>query len=103
MSDMNAVLRIGLPELTAEDIASLAELCEEHITGYIFEKLGSKSIEEMTITCILEMDDDGLQLDVQIDIEQKFETGHDLDALLDEATQNGVKWLEKQLMEMKDE
>lgn len=102
MSDMSTVLRIGLPELSAEDIADLAELCEEHITGYIFEKLGSKSIEEMTVTCILELED-GLQLDVQIDIEQKFETGHDLDALLDEATQNGVKWLEKQLMEMKDD
>lgn len=102
MSDMSAVLRIGLPELTEEDIASLAELCEKQITGYIFEELGSKSIEEMTVTCILELED-GLQLDVQIDIAQKFETGHDLDTLLDEATQNGVKWLEKQLMEMKDD
>jgi hypothetical protein len=45
--------------------------------------------------------DNQLDLDVQLEIRQLFDTGHSLDDLLQEATDFGVEWLENQLAEMK--
>jgi hypothetical protein len=98
---MSPVLSIGLPDLSEEVIEKLTEACEAQITGYIVKQIPEKSIESMFVSCTLEFVNGQLDLDVQIELSQLFDTGHSLDDLLREATDFGVDWLEKQLTEMK--
>jgi hypothetical protein len=98
---MSPVLSIGLPELSEEVIEKLTEDCEAQISGFIVKKIPEKSIESMFVSCTLELENGQLDLDVQIELSQVFDTGHSLDDLLQEATDFGVEWLEKQLTEMK--
>ncbi|MFX1481992.1 MAG: DUF3194 domain-containing protein [Promethearchaeota archaeon] len=98
---MCPVLSIGLPKLSSEVIEKLTEECENQISGYIFEKIPEKSIETMFVSCVLELKNGQLDLDVQIELNQVYDTGHSLDDLLQEATDFGVEWLEKQLTEMR--
>ncbi len=100
---MNPVLSIGLPTLSAEVIEKLTEDCEAQISGFIVKKIPEKSIESMFVSCTLELENGQLDLDVQIELGQVFDTGHPLDDLLQEATDFGVEWLENQLTEMKDQ
>jgi hypothetical protein len=100
---MSPVLSIGLPEIPGEVIEKLTEDCEAQISGYIVKKIPEKSIESMFVSCTLELENGQLDLDVQIELSQVFDTGHSLDDLLQEATDFGVEWLEKQLTEMKDQ
>jgi hypothetical protein len=100
---MTPVLSIGLPELTEEVIEKLTEDCEAQISGFIVKKIPEKSIESMFVSCTLELENGQLDLDVQIELGQVFDTGHSLDDLLQEATDFGVEWLENQLTEMKDQ
>ena len=79
-----------------------SEDCEAQISGFIVKKIPEKSIERMFVSCTLELDNGQLDLDVQIELSQVFDTGHSLDDLLQEATDFGVEWLENQLAEMKD-
>lgn len=102
MREMNPVLSIGLPELSEEVLEKLTEDCEAQISGFIVKKIPEKSIERMFVSCTLELDNGQLDLDVQIELSQVFDTGHSLDDLLQEATDFGVEWLENQLAEMKD-
>ena len=102
MREMNPVLSIGLPELSEEVIEKLTEDCEAQISGFIVKKIPEKSIESMFVSCTLELDNGQLDLDVQIELSQVFDTGHSLDDLLQEAIDFGVEWLENQLAEMKD-
>ena len=103
MREMSPVLSIGLPELSEEVMEQLTEDCEAQISGYIVKKIPDKSIESMFVSCTLELDNGQLDLDVQIELSQVFDTGHSLDDILQEATDFGVEWLEKQLAEMKDQ
>ncbi|MFW9767473.1 MAG: DUF3194 domain-containing protein [Candidatus Thorarchaeota archaeon] len=98
---MSPVLSIGLPELSEEALEKLTEDCEAQISGYIVEKIPEKSIESMFVSCTLDLENGQLDLDVQIELSQVFDTGHSLDDLLREATDFGIEWLEKQLTEMK--
>lgn len=100
---MSPVLSIGLPELSEEVMEQLTEDCEAQISGYIVKKIPDKSIESMFVSCTLELENGQLDLDVQIELSQVFDTGHSLDDILQEATDFGVEWLEKQLAEMKDQ
>lgn len=100
---MSPVLSIGLPELSEEVIEKLTEDCESQISGFIVKKIPEKSIESMFVSCTLELENGQLDLDVQIELGQVFDTGHQLDDLLQEATDFGVEWLENQLTEMKDQ
>jgi hypothetical protein len=100
---MSPILSIGLPDLSDEVIEKLTEDCEAQISGYIVKKIPEKSIESMFVSCTLELENGQLDLDVQIELSQVFDTGHSLDDLLQEATDFGVEWLEKQLTEMKDQ
>ena len=102
MREMNPVLSIGLPELSEEVIEKLTEDCEAQISGFIVKKIPEKSIESMFVSCTRALDKGQLDLDVQIELSQVFDTGHSLDDLLQEATDFGVEWLENQLAEMKD-
>jgi hypothetical protein len=92
---------LGLPPLSEQELESLAENCEAAITDYIFTKIPAKSIEDLMVSCVLEYTS---QLDVElfIDITQKYDTGQDLDALTKEASEHGLAWLDEKLMEMKD-
>jgi len=101
--EMSPVLSIGLPELSEEVMEQLTEDCEAQISGYIVKKIPDKSIESMFVSCTLELENGQLDLDVQIELSQVFDTGHSLDDILQEATDFGVEWLEKQLAEMKDQ
>ena len=65
------------------------------------KKIPEKSIDTLFVSCTLELVDSQLDLDVQLEISQLFDTGHSLDDLLQEATDFGVEWLENQLTEMK--
>lgn len=103
MREMSPVLSIGLPELSEEVMEQLTEDCEAQISGYIVKKIPDKSIESMFVSCTLELENGQLDLDVQIELSQVFDTGHSLDDILQEATDFGVEWLEKQLAEMKDQ
>ena len=100
---MSPLLSIGLPEISEEVIEQLTEDCEAQISNFIIKKIPAKTIENMFVSCILELENGQLDLDVQIELSQVFDTGHSLDDLLQEATNFGVEWLENQLTEMKDQ
>ena len=102
MSIMKQVVEIGLPILSEEDIEQLTENCEEEIARFIFNQLPEKSIEELAVSCTLEMDSE-LDVDIEIAISQKYDTGQDLDALAEAASEHGLKWLEERLLEMKSD
>lgn len=86
--------------MSEEVIEQLAESCEEQVSKFILKKIPEKSIDTMFVSCTLELVDSQLDLDVQIELSQLFDTGHSLDDLLQEATDFGVEWLENQLTEM---
>ena len=79
----------------------LTEECEAQVSTYILKKIPEKSIDTLFVSCALELMDGQLDLDVQLEISQVFDTGQSLDDLLQEATDFGVEWLENQLTEMK--
>ena len=79
----------------------LTEDCEAQISKFILKKIPEKSIDNLFVSCTLELMDGQLDLDVQLEISQLFDTGQSLDYLLQEATDFGVEWLENQLTEMK--
>lgn len=101
MRKMSPTLSIGLPELSGEVIEQLAEECEAQVSQFILKKIPEKSIDTMFVSCTLELVDIQLDLDIQLEISQLFDTGHSLDDLLQEATNFGIEWLENQLTEMK--
>ena len=68
-----APTEIGLPSLNDQQIESLAEECEDEITKFILGKIPKKSIAEISVSCILEFDEE-LDVDVQIDLEQSYDT-----------------------------
>jgi hypothetical protein len=91
---------IGLPSLNVQQIERLAEECEDEITKFILGKISKKSLAEISVSCVLEFDEE-LDVDIQIDLEQSYDTGHQLDEILDTATRYGTEWLEKRLKELK--
>ena len=101
MNTMTRVTEIGLPQLTEEDIERLTEQCEQEITRFIFQMVPQKSIAELNVVCTLDLSD-VLTLDVDLDITQKYDTGHSLDEILEQAAAHGQDWLERRLMEMKN-
>ena len=101
MRKMNPTLGIGLPDLSEEVIEYLAEECEAQVSRFILKKIPEKSIDTLFVSCTLELVDSQLDLDIQLEINQLFDTGHSLDDLLQEATDFGIEWLENQLTEMK--
>ena len=102
MRQMTPVVEIGLPELDEEQLDSLAENCEEEISKFILSKIPAKSVEDLTIVCILETTTQ-LDISVEIDIVQQYDTGQDLDELVEKASQFGYDWLEEQLQELKQD
>jgi len=103
VSEMNKTIDIGLPNISEEVIEHLAEECEAHVINYILSKISEKSIETLLVSCSLSLVGGQLDIEIDIDISQNYDTGHDLDELLQEASDCGVEWLENQLMEMKTE
>ena len=101
MREMSVIIDIGLPDISEDVIEQLAEECELQVTEFIKSKMPEKSIDALFITCSLSLVDGQLDVNLDIDISQAFDTGHDLDDLLREAMECGVKWLEDKLMEMK--
>ncbi|MCK4740617.1 MAG: DUF3194 domain-containing protein [Candidatus Thorarchaeota archaeon] len=97
---MNPVFEIGLPELSESDLEQLTEECEAAITQHIFDKIPKKSISELTVTCILDLNET-LQFEVQLDLVQEYAIGHSLDDILEGANKFEAEWLEKRLVEMK--
>lgn len=98
---MTTIINIGLPDISEDIIEQLAEECETQVSDFIRGKIPEKSIDALLITCSLDLLDGQLDANIDIDISQAFETGHDLDDLLQEAIDCGIKWLENKLMEMK--
>lgn len=101
MREMSVIIDIGLPDISEDIIEQLAEECEFQVIEFIKSKMPEKSIDALFITCSLSLVDGQLDVNLDIDISQVFDTGHDLDDLLQEAMECGVKWLEDKLMEMK--
>ena len=102
MTEMNPVLELGLPSLTEEDIEVLAQDCEEAVTQRLFSLVPEKSISDLAVSCTLDLNPDGqLDLDIEIVLEQQYDTGHDFDAIAGQATEYGSEWLEQRLMERK--
>ncbi|MFW9803057.1 MAG: DUF3194 domain-containing protein [Candidatus Thorarchaeota archaeon] len=89
-----------MPSLDDQQIESLAEQCEDEITKFILGKIPKKSVAEISVSCILEFDEE-LDVDIQINLEQSYDTGNQLDEILDDATRYGTEWLEKRLKELK--
>jgi hypothetical protein len=98
---MSIIIDIGLPDISEDIIEQLAEECEVKVSDFIKNKVPEKSLDVLFITCSLNLLDGQLDVNIDIDINQAFDTGHDLDDLLQEAVDCGVEWLEKKLMEMK--
>ena len=101
MRKMSPTLSTGLPDLSEEAIEKLAEACEAEVSKFILKRIPEKSIDTMFVSCSLEFVDKQLDLEVQLEISQLFDTGYSLDDLLQEATDFGVAWFENQLTEMK--
>ncbi len=101
MREMSIIIDIGLPDISEDIIEQLAEECEVQVSDFIKNKVPEKSLDVLFITCSLNLLDGQLDVNLDIDISQAFDTGHDLDTLLQEAVDCGVEWLEKKLMEMK--
>jgi len=99
--EMTPVINIGLPDISDDIIEQLAEECESQVLDFIKNHVPEKSLETLFIACSLSLSDGQLDVDIDIDISQKFDTGHDLDNLLQDAVDCGEKWLENKLMEMK--
>jgi hypothetical protein len=97
---MKIIAEIGLPPLSEDEIAQLAEECEKEITEYILRQVPKKSIEELSISCSLQLTTE-LDLDTQVEILQKYSTGHDLTFVVDSAVEFGADWLERRLVELK--
>lgn len=97
---MKPPVDVGLPSLDSSEIEILAEKCEEEITAFIFQRIPQKSIEEMTVSCALEMNEQ-LNLEIEIEINQKYDTGHELENIIEKAADYGSDWLEGRLREMK--
>lgn len=102
MRKMSPTISIGLPDISEEVIERLAEECDAQVNKFILMKIPEKSIDTLFVSCTLDLEDNQLDLDVQLEISQLFDTGHSLDDLLQEATDFGVEWLENQLTEMKN-
>ena len=102
MSEMNTIIDIGLPDISETTIEHLAEECEAQVIDFIRGKVSEKSIETLLVSCSLNLVNDQLDIEIDIDISQRYDTGHNLDDILREANDCGVVWLEKQLMEMKN-
>ncbi|MGY5860546.1 MAG: DUF3194 domain-containing protein [Candidatus Thorarchaeota archaeon] len=98
---MSIIINIGLPDISEDTIEQLAEECEVQVMEFIKSQVPEKSLDALFITCSLNLLDGQLDVNIDIDISQAFDTGHDLDDLLQEAIDSGAKWLEKKLMEMK--
>jgi hypothetical protein len=98
---MSRVIDIGLPDISDEVIEQLAEECEEQISEFIKSNVPEKSIEALFISCELNLVNGQLDVNLDIDISQAYDTGHDLDELLQKSIDCGEKWLETKLMEMK--
>ena len=102
MREMSIIIDIGLPDISEDIIEQLAEECEVQVMEFIRSKIPEKSLDALLITCSINLLDGQLDVNLDIDISQAFDTGHDLDNLLQEAIDCGVEWLEKKLMEMKE-
>ena len=98
---MSVIIDIGLPDISEDIIEQLAEECEVQVMEFIKSQVPEKSLDSLFITCSLNLLDGQLDVNIDIDISQAFDTGHDLDDLLQEAMDSGAEWLEKKLMEMK--
>ena len=98
---MSVVIDIGLPDISEDIIEQLAEECELQVTDFIKNQVPEKSIDALFVACSLNLSDGQLDVNLDIDISQAFDTGHDLDDLLQDAMDCGVEWLERKLMEMK--
>lgn len=98
---MTPVIEIGLPDISEDIIEQLAEECEVKVLDFIKDQVPEKSLETLFIACSLSLSNGQLDVDIDIEISQKFDTGHDLDNLLQDAIDCGERWLEDKLMEMK--
>lgn len=103
MREMTNIIDIGLPDISDETIEKLAEECEKQVTEFLLKKVPEKSIEDLSITCALSLLDGQLDVEIDIEISQRFDTGLSLDDLVQEATDWGAEWIEKRLVELKKE
>lgn len=101
MSEMNTIIDIGLPDISGDVMEYLAEECETQVINFIRREISEKSIESLIVSCSLNLIDGQLDIEIEIDISQRYDTSSDLDDILQEASDCGVDWLKKQLMEMK--
>jgi len=97
---MPVTTNIGLPDLTQDDVQRLAEECEGEVVRFIYSMIPEKSIAELVVSCTLDLDEI-LTMDLEIDISQKYSTGHSLDEVIEQAADHAHDWLEKRLLEMK--
>jgi hypothetical protein len=98
---MTNIINLGLPDISDEIIEQLAEECEKQVTDFLLKRVPGKSIEDLSISCTLNLLDGQLDVDIEIDISQGFDTGLSLDELVQEAIDWGAEWLEKQLVGLK--
>ncbi|MDF1539620.1 MAG: DUF3194 domain-containing protein [Candidatus Thorarchaeota archaeon] len=99
---MTPTVEIGLPELDEERIGQLAEECEHEISNYIFNTVPRKSIDDLVVICSLALSEQ-LDIDIVIEITQKYDTGTNLNEAIESASEFGSDWLQKRLMEMKND
>ena len=95
-------VEIGLSPMSDDEIESLAEQCEIEVSTYLLKQIPQKSIDEFHVTCILETSEK-LDVDITVDISQKYTTSERLEDLINEAIKFGMNWLETRLRGMKVE
>ncbi len=102
MRVMKRSIDIGLPALAEDTIESLAEECEQEATRLIMERLPSKSISHLSVTCILSMNEQ-LDFEIDFDIALNYDVGVSLDELLRESAEHASTRLEQRLKELKEQ
>ncbi|MBD3407895.1 MAG: DUF3194 domain-containing protein [Candidatus Lokiarchaeota archaeon] len=98
---MSPLLEIGLPNLSDTEIEKLAEECENEVTQYILEQVPKKSLEQIVVVCMFELSSGQLDISIDIDIIQRYETNHNLNEIINDAITHGISWIEEELQGMK--
>ncbi len=100
MKTMSDPVELGLPELTDGQIEQLTEECQDEVTRYVLSIIPQKSLSELSVVCTVEFDTQ-LNLQVEINVAQEYDTGHSMDDVTNKAAEHGAEWLEKRLRELK--
>jgi hypothetical protein len=98
---VKALMDLGIPELTEEQIAAVSQAAEDAARKHIFSKISPKKVESLDITVEAE-GTKPVSFTVEVDLKLKPEAGDvDSEALVKEAVKTAFDTVEKNLRNLK--